>query len=164
MRYARVLVYVPLHPDTRELVARYQGRVVHREAVAAAPPSLTIIETDRVGVDRVRVRWAGEHENPLVYDLDYILAGRALLALGRDLRDTEYEAELASYPGSEEARIGVLATDGTRSAWALSEPFAVAGGPPYAWIQSPGSPVPGPIRSASQPGRRGLRRRRPAPA
>ena len=58
------------------------------------------------------------------------------MLLARDLDGYEAEISLDQVPGGE-GQLAVLATDGLRSKFAMSEVFAVESKPPTLWISTP---------------------------
>jgi hypothetical protein len=136
--FADVLAYVPLHPDGRELLFRRADLKLFRAPVAAAPPALSIDETTLVDEDRVELSWSANHVTPPTFQILYITDDNRVFSLARGLTETTFTADLKGLPGSSNGRLGVLATDGLRSAYALSEDFRVADKRPIVWIQTPG--------------------------
>ena len=139
MRSTIVVAYVPLNPQARELVFRRGDFVLDRMPVAEQPPSIRIRQVRAAADDRVSVRWSAKHPDgrPLSYNLVYLTGPDRAFPIARGLTDNACEVDLSRFPGSKEARVAVLATDGTRSAFAVSEPFAVDEKPPRVWIQTP---------------------------
>jgi hypothetical protein len=139
MLWADIVAYIPLHPDTRELVFRRGDRVLHREGVAREPPRIEVGEVRRVGEGRIEVSWRAEQSEgaPLSFDLLYVLGRQRAFYVARGVRETSYVVDLAPYPGGSEAQIAVLASDGTRSDFAMSNPFEVEDKPPQVWIHRP---------------------------
>jgi len=136
--FADILAYVPLHPDGRELLFRRADLELFRAPVAAASPALSIDETTPLDEDRVRVSWSANHLTPLTFQILYITDDDRVFSLARGLTETMFTADLRGLPGSSNGRLGVLATDGLRSAYAPSEDFRITDKPPIVWIQTPG--------------------------
>lgn len=63
--------------------------------------------------------------------------GASWSLVASDTRESSLVLDGAHLGGAQRARIRVLATDGIDTAIAISEPFAVKGKPPSAWIVSP---------------------------
>jgi hypothetical protein len=139
MRNARVVAYVPFDRDGRELVFRRGDRVIDRHDVAAQPPEIRITELKRDDKDRVRIRWHAEQrsEHPLSYRVVYLVDDTRAFSLAAGLEKADFEADLSGLPGSKAGRLSVLATDGVRSAFAVSEPFPVSEKGPRISIHSP---------------------------
>lgn len=137
-RMARVVAYLPLHPEGRGLQFRRSKRVLFEEKLSAKPPK---VDTPRVTVreDRATVQWSASHpeDRPLLYNVVYLVGGRRGFPLARSLQEPHFQFDLSGLPGSRDARIAVLATDGVRSGFAVSEPFESKERPPQAWIQRP---------------------------
>jgi hypothetical protein len=136
--FADVLAHMPLHPDGRELLFRRADLELFRAPVAAAPPALSIDESTPVDEDRVELSWSANHVTPLTFQILYITDDNRVFSMARGLTETTFTADLRGLPGSSNGRLGVLATDGLRSAYALSGDFRVTDKPPIVWIQTPG--------------------------
>ena len=88
----------------------------------------------------VSVSWVGSDADgdELVYRVYYSTDGGStyrILSLMTEATSKSYSA--MSLEGSPRARIGVSASDGTRSAFAETPIFSVAGHAPQVWIESP---------------------------
>lgn len=140
MRFTRVVAYLPVHPQGRELVFRRGDLIIRRETLAAKPPTIAIESVKAVKGGQVRIRWRAKHAEgkALTYNVVYMATDKRSFLLARGLKEAQYTADLSGAPGSREGRLAVLATDGTRSAFAVSRPFRVADKPPQIWIQTPG--------------------------
>jgi hypothetical protein len=136
-----VVAYVPFHPRGREIVFRRGEFIIHREPVAAQPPTISIEEVTVASDGQVAIRWSAEHpdERSLTYNIVYLANNQRAFPIVRGLNNNAYTADLRPFPGSPEGCLAVLATDGTRSAFAVSEPFVVEEKPPQVWIQTPGT-------------------------
>lgn len=150
MRDTRVIAYLPLHPDGHEIVFRRGDIIIERGQVSEAPPEITIVDLDVRKGDKVRVRWEAKHPEHLrlSYNVVYLVSDKRTFPVARGLDKTEYVADLSRLPGSRGGRLSVLATDGVRSAFAVSKAFAVSTKPPQISIQSP---APGETVPADQP-------------
>jgi hypothetical protein len=150
MLWADIVAYVPLHPDGRELVLRRGDLVLHREDVAREPPRIEVTGVEPSSAGRVEIRWRADapEGGELTFDLLYIVGRERAFYIARGVRESSYAADLASYPGGREIEIAVLASDGTRSAYALSTPFEVEEKPPRVLIHSP---RPDAVLPADQP-------------
>jgi hypothetical protein len=139
MRDTRVIAYLPLHPKGREIVFRRGELILSRERVSEAPPEVTISGLDVNRDDRVRLRWEAKHPEgrPLTYNVVYVVSKERAFSLARGLIRSEYVADLSSLPGSKEGRLSVLATDGIRSGFAVSDPFSISDKPPLLALVSP---------------------------
>lgn len=139
MRWVRVGAYVPFHPEACRLLFRRGDRELYEADVADEPPQIRIDDVSRQKEGRVRLHWTAEAsgDRPLTFNVAYVVDGERGFSLARGLEETGYLVDLDPLPGSPEAQLGVLATDGVRSASAISDPFEVAEKPPRLWIQSP---------------------------
>lgn len=138
-RWADIAIYVPLHPDARELVFRRKDLELYRTEIAPRPPRLQLGKPTKLAKDRVRIRWNATHSQPLTFQVLYLADDGRVFPLSPHSTESTFTADLRKFPGSRRGRLGVLATDGLRSAFAKSRPFPVEDKPPRVWIQSPGS-------------------------
>jgi hypothetical protein len=139
MRWVRVGAYVPFPPEACRLLFRRGERVLYEADVADEPPRIRINEVSREKEGQMRLHWTAEAsgDRPLTFNVAYVVGGERGFSMARGLEDTEHLVDLSGLPGGAEAQLGVLATDGVRSASAISDPFEVAEKPPLLWIQSP---------------------------
>ena len=138
LNIAEVKIYVPLHPAAVELVFRREELDLYRAPIAPAPPHLRLGRPSRVAKDRILISWTAKHTVPLTYQVLYLTDDGKSFSLAAGLTETRFTADLRSLPGSRTGRLGVLATDGLRSAFEKSSSFPVEDKPPRIWIQSPG--------------------------
>ena len=138
VRTASIVAHVPLVKGGDELVLRVNGRIVHRRAVAAEPPTVEITGLDRTG-DKIALEWRAESTDgqPLQYRVVYVADAEHVTVLAHSTNRRSLVVNLAGLPGANEGRLAVLATDGLRSSSDLSKPFRVDEPEPEVWIQSP---------------------------
>jgi len=139
MRSTRVIAYVPFHSRARQLVFHRGDIDIHREDISAEPPEVRLGTVRRRKDGSVEFRWTARHKDkrPLTFNVVYLADNNRSFQLARGLTETRYTADLAPFPGSKEGRFAVLATDGTRSSFAVSDPIAVADKEPRVWINAP---------------------------
>ncbi len=139
MRSTRVVAYLPFKPEGREMVFRRGDYEIDRDTVAADPPRVRITEVKSQPRGRVRIGWRSTHPagKPLTYNVAYLAHAKRGFILVRGIRRTEYIADLSRFPGGIAARLAVLATDGTRSAFAVSKRINVTAKAPRVSIQAP---------------------------
>jgi hypothetical protein len=135
---AEVEIHVPLHPAARELVFRRAELELYRAPIAPEPPRLRLGRPSKVAKDRFLISWTAKHTAPLTYQMLYLTDDGRSFSLAAGLVEAEFTADLRSLPGSRRGRLGVLATDGLRSAFEESSSFRVEEKPPRIWIQRPG--------------------------
>ena len=150
MRNTRVVAYIPFDRDGRELVFRRGDRVIDRRDVAPEPPEIAITRVERQANDRVRITWRTERrsEHQLSYRVVYVVDDTRAFSLASGLEEPVYDADLGALPGSRTGRLSVLATDGVRSSFAVSEAFPVSEKGPLISIHSP---LPDQVVPADQP-------------
>jgi hypothetical protein len=137
MRWANVAGYLPFRAEAASIVFRKEQIVIHRERVAHQPPRIAIRTLQVAANGRVHVSWEASHERPLRYMVRY-LTGRTSYLVVRDGRDTEATIETSQWPGGGAGcRIAVLASDGLRSAFAVSDVFDAAMKAPRVFILFP---------------------------
>ncbi|WP_207481758.1 hypothetical protein [Arenibaculum pallidiluteum] len=136
-RAARVTGYIPFRNDAAAVVLRTESREIHRETLSRTTPSIEIKHVADLGNGRISVAWAAEHERPIRFVVRY-LTGRTSYLVSHAVTETEAVVDTASFPGGGAGcRIAVLASDGLRSSFAVSEPFAVDEKPTRVFILSP---------------------------
>jgi hypothetical protein len=137
MRYDRLLGYVPMHPDAATLELGRDDRVIYRATLASAPPTVRISGLEMSADETVRVVWEAEHDRPLTFEVAFVDGRGRAFPVARRLEHTSLDVDTAPFPGGGGCRVGILATDGLRSAHVLSEPFAVPPKPPSLGIIRP---------------------------
>ena len=145
MKATRVTSYVPYHPSARLLVFRRDTYTIYETPITKTPPQVQVGEASIKG-HSVSLNWEAVHrsKNPLTYNIVCVVdEGKRYVMLARDLEESEAELSLNNVPGGE-GRLGVLATDGVRSSFAVTKPFKVETKPPNISISWPidGSTVP----------------------
>jgi hypothetical protein len=128
-REALVVAYLPLMPGLRRLRLRRRAFVLYRRDVAAAAPRVLRVTAELTPSRTLAARWTAEPgagaPDPLIYRVVWVAEGRGAFPLSRDLSAPGFEIPVARLPGSPRGRVAVLASDGVRSGYALSEPLAV---------------------------------------
>ena len=138
-QWADVVSYVPLHPGARELLFRRKDLEIYRAEITSQPPRLHLAKPAKLTKDRIKVSWSATHSKPLSFQVLYLADDGRAFPLAGGLTESTFTADLRALPGSRRGRLGVLATDGLRSAFERTGPFRVEEKPPRVWIQSPGS-------------------------
>lgn len=136
-RWADIAIYIPLHPDARELVFRRNDLELYRTKIAPQRPRLRLSRPTKLAKDRLKITWSAKHSKALTFQVLYLAEDGRAFPLASNLTESTFAADLRSLPGSRRGRLGVLATDGLRSAFEKSGPFRVEDKPPRVWIQSP---------------------------
>ena len=136
-QWADIVIYVPLHPEARELVFRRKDLELYRAEITPQPPQLRLTRPPKVAKDQIKISWSATHSKPLTFQVLYLADDGRAFPLAADLTDSTFTADLRTLPGSREGRLGVLATDALRSAFERSDPFRVEEKPPRVWIQHP---------------------------
>lgn len=128
-REALVVAYLPLVPGLRRLRLRRRAFVLYRRDVAATAPRVLRVTAELTSSRTLAARWTAEAgagtPDPLTYRVVWVAEGRGAFPLSRDLSAPAFEIPVARLPGSPSGRVAVLASDGVRSGYALSEPLAV---------------------------------------
>jgi len=133
----KVVGYLPLHLEGRKIVFRQGGRILYRTDIAASSPRIEItgLQIDTEGC--VRVHWEAEHDRRLQFNIVFVDAKQRTIPVARELSDNFLVLPTADLPGGPGCSIAVLATDGFRSAMALSERFDLPDQPPRLMILLP---------------------------
>lgn len=139
MHAARVVAYLPTHPEGRRIRLRRRDFVVYARPVAAAAPGVTITHQEVTEDREVVLHWEPTDGpgRPLVYRVVYQAEGRGVFPVARDLLATSLRIPLRQLPGSPRGRLAVMATDGLRSSFAQTETFAVPHQPARVAILEP---------------------------
>lgn len=90
--------------------------------------------------DSINVRWRGEDldGDDLIYRIYFSKdAGRNYQIISMDTEEQSLSVSAGLLGGSNQARIGVSVSDGTRSTFAETQVFTIANNKPNAWIESP---------------------------
>jgi hypothetical protein len=138
-QWADIVIYVPLHPEARELVFGRKDLELYRAEITSQPPQLRVARPTKLGKDQIRISWNATHSKPLTFQVLYLAEDGRAFPLATDLTESTFTADLRTLPGSRGGRLGVLATDGLRSAFERSGPFRVEEKLPRVWIQNPAS-------------------------
>jgi len=150
LRYDRITAYIPVHEKAEKLVFRRGEMILYEEEISPAPPKIHISELKKIGKAKVSIEWSADHPQgkPLRYNVMYIPDEKQGVLLSRGLAEKKLVVDLSRSPGSNNGRILVVATDGTRSAFDISSVFQIPFKPPSLWIQRP---YPNQVFSADQP-------------
>jgi hypothetical protein len=132
----RLVGYVPLRPSAAAIRVRHRGKVLHQSDVAPEPPTLQVIDATLEG-SRLTARWEGRHDRPLTYNVAWFVGRSRAFPLAVGLSTSEGTFEIGHLPGGPECFVAVVATDGLRSASALSDSLSVAIRQPTMFIASP---------------------------
>jgi hypothetical protein len=146
-RITRVIAYIPLRPEGRELVFRSGVIEIHREPVAAKPPRVRITKLAPRRNGSVELGWEASAPG-LTARVVYLAGPRRGFVVVRERRGNRAIVDLSGLPGARGGRLAVLVSDGTRSGSAVSRTFRV---PDKAPICSIAAPVAGELIQADQP-------------
>jgi hypothetical protein len=116
-----VLGYLPLDPGGTAYVLLRGERPLYRRAIPPVPPRVEITQAEVDG-ERALLRWQASGEGSLRFDVGCRTGPGRVFALARGIEETSLDADLRGVPGPE-AWFVVIASDGVRSATALSEVF-----------------------------------------
>lgn len=140
-REAHVVAYLPLVPGLRRVRLRRRDFVLYRRDVAASPPRVVEVHAELTPARTLAARWTAEAgtgaPGPLAYRVVWVAEGRGAFPLSRDLTEPSFEIPVARLPGSPRGRLAVLASDGLRSGYALSEPLQLPQRPARVAIVEP---------------------------
>ena len=146
-RLTRVVAYIPLRPEGRELVFRRGEIAIHRESVSTDPPRVRITKLGRRDDGVVELEWEASAPG-LLARVVYLAGPRRGFVVVRERRGNRATVHLSRFPGTRDGRLAVLVSDGTRSSSAVSRPFRVPDKPPVCSIAAP---VAGEVLQADQP-------------
>lgn len=131
-----IVAYVPFDERASRLRLVDRDLVLYETTIAEEPP---VVEIERVQVEETRLRanWQARHTRSLSYNVAFFVGRSRAFTLALDLPEPSIDLDIGPLPGGEACYLGVVATDGTRSSTAVSEPFAFDGSSPFATITSP---------------------------
>jgi hypothetical protein len=143
--YGRFLEKIPWQSGTDRIVIKEGSTVLHVTHVSDSPPTVSLISPNGgetwLPYGEETITWTGSDNDgdPLRYALRYSPDyGASWMAIATDLSETSYVVDVGRLAGSETALIQVLATDGVRTTYEVSEAsFSVDGKPPEAYILTP---------------------------
>jgi len=134
-RAYEVIGYLPFAIGLSSIELWIDDRLLHRATVAANPPRI-FVRKPRIRGGRLAVSWSGAHDLPLRYVVSLETGTEAVpLAYKTDLE--QVLVAIDDLPGGDACRVAVLATDGTRSTYALSAPFPLTRSRPHPVIVEP---------------------------
>lgn len=135
---SELAAYLPLTDEATEVlvVDTELDSELDRAPIHRAPP---LVEVDDVTLTetRLRVRWTAQHPRPVTFNVALFVARDRAFTLAVDERGTHVEADIGHLPGGPECHVVIVATDGVRSATAISDPFPFAGAAARAVILAP---------------------------
>ena len=131
-----------LPPDAARVVLRRGAEVLAERYASAHSPWLGAVQVQLgapgEGMARVTCEASDEDGDPLQFLAQYSHDGGASwLPLAVRYEDSVLEVDTARWPGSEAARVRVLASDGFHTAEAQSEPFEMPRHGPQVYITHP---------------------------
>jgi hypothetical protein len=121
----RLFGHVVLHPRTTQLVVTLDRQPIFTTEIAAQPPRIQRLTVEPERDELTLVEWTADHEKPLTFNLMYVDPLRRVIPIAQGLTDTRYQLDTTDLPGGGAAAVGLIATDGTRSASLRSEAFPV---------------------------------------
>jgi len=135
---------LPFPAETATIRLSYRGEVVDERAVSASPPTLSVVTPSAGAVvssgEVLRIQWNAidTDGDPMTYSVQYSAdKGQTWLTLGTGLEETSLEVETRALPGSPDALVRVMASDGVLATRATSALFELQDQPPYAVILWP---------------------------
>lgn len=141
----RVIAYLPFREDGRMIVFRRGDRVLFRDEVPAEPPEVGDVAVEISKSGKATLTWeaATSTDRTLTFNVGCVVDGRAFV-VARDVRRRRISVDLGMLPGGDDAVLTVQASDGVRSATAMSKSFRIEEKVPAVWMQTPapGQTVP----------------------
>jgi hypothetical protein len=120
LRLADIVVYVPMHPEARELVFRRlepSPLELFRTVLSERPPQVSDVTVERLR-RTIRLRWAVSHDRPVTSTVFYVRDHHPARVLASGLVEPVLEIDSRTLPGPE-GRLAVAATDGFRASAAV---------------------------------------------
>ncbi|HSP99674.1 MAG TPA: hypothetical protein VL049_20830, partial [Candidatus Dormibacteraeota bacterium] len=151
-RIALISEVVPFDPATRAIEITHDGLVLGDRAVSAAAPTVQLLSPnggETLAGPSALVTWQGDDADgdPLSYTLLYSIdGGESWVPIATGLAGESASIDLDDLPGSDTARLRIIASDGVNTAIDDSDgDFTVAAKPPEVRITAPA--VTGPLSS-----------------
>ena len=135
---AWVLAYLPFSPKATRLRFSRGTQVLFEQDIPVHAPRVQNIRLRRDG-KRVAVSWSAKipKGRKLRFQVWYVDDSEAEFLLAEELSRPTLKFALDELPGSKQARVRVVASDGVRSGEGLSKPFVVPNKAPVAQILCP---------------------------
>lgn len=131
-----IQAYVPLNDATMKLRLRDGDLARHEVEVSRTRPQLDLPLVN-ASEGRAAARWNASHKKPLVFNVALFTEPGRVFPLALATRENNIDIDPTSFPGGDQCRIAVVATDGVRSTSILSEPFQLPQQPPVLYLLSP---------------------------
>lgn len=146
----RVVAYIPSHPNAQEMIFRRGDLIIYKEKICQLPPKIEIKSLKKLKGNKIQITWSAKHpeDKILTFNITYITDDGRTFSLARNLTSNDYVVDLNQLLGSANGRFSILATDGIRSAFVMSNDIEVPFKPPVISVKSPKD---GAILPADQP-------------
>ncbi|MBG6237101.1 hypothetical protein IWX78_000044 [Mycetocola sp. CAN_C7] len=133
---ARLVAYLPLPDSGHTVRLRHGDEIVHTVDLAPRSPFIGQPELE-FREDQILIRWDADHDRALSFNV--FISGRrpSTYTLASGLTATELRVDVETLPVDGECTVAVLATDGLRSAHAVSAPLELPHRPPRLTILAP---------------------------
>jgi hypothetical protein len=148
VRFEAFAEVFPYHPQTARIVLRQGETELASRSVSAHAPTVTVLSPNggEIFTDTMPISWTGSDADgdDLLYTVQYSRDdGETWLSVAVDWAATSLTVnveDLSTFPGSDQARIRVIATDGVNTGEDRSDAvFTLARKPPRAYIVAPKS-------------------------
>ena len=137
-------IILPLVDGTYAVVFRYQDQEIGRVTASRHAPEVSFISPaegqawEASGPQTLSWTGTDADDHPLQYLLQYSTdGGQSWSVLAPNLSDTSFDIDTSYLPGSDDARLRLLASDGLNTAQVDSASLRVGGKPPFVHISGP---------------------------
>jgi hypothetical protein len=135
----RVVAYIPTHPNAEEMIFQRGDLIIFREKISKLPPKIELKSIEVLKDNKIQISWSAKHpeEKTLTFNVIYITDDGRTFNLARNLTSNKYVVDLNQLVGCVHGKISILATDGIRSGFAVSDNIEVPFKPPVIFVRSP---------------------------
>jgi hypothetical protein len=133
-------VLIPWHPDTNRVLVRHGSVELASQDLSAHAPTVTFDPVTDVITDTLLCSWTASDADGDDLTATLLLStdnGQTWEGVSAGIPDSRYELDTSFWPGTTQARLRVLVSDGLHTSEAVSNAFAVPERPPVAFILSP---------------------------
>ncbi len=132
---------VPFYPEAASFELVHGGEVIHQVTASEHAPSLEVLEPLPQALwdqpsNPVELRIDDEDGDPVELLVQYSPDGARWMAVDGGVRAARFEVSTAGWPGSDEGRLRILASDGFHTT-TVEVPIRVPDAPPEPWLFFP---------------------------
>jgi hypothetical protein len=122
-------MFVPYAPSTARIILRQGDKILASRTVSSNYPEVKLILEPKLGVGKQTISWEATDPDgdPLTFSLEYSAdGGQTWIPLNKGMTETATEIDFQALPGSDEALLRILVSDGVNTSEARTrKPFRV---------------------------------------